>query len=384
MSNLPVLIPETVETKPLLDLDILVLDYANKTILVYDNQDFELMLDFTKVDVESILTCIEDHSNLDPSDPIYAINGFTFILVKDFVKNPIQCSVGTDNPSIPSSKLLFETYFKLKNELVEVLNIETGEITKYLDLDAALINLDVTYYDLLKLPVNEYRAVSDVSHYVFPVVKDNYIFRFVRHLFNWTSYSRTALEPSGLLVFEENDQNSLIWHKQINSPFKSEVDRMQLAVKKLVDEGKVDPVTFKPKNSSRPWNTGIDTQDVIDAVASSKDVTFVSEKARLLFYLFNTDDRTRDEGLGITERHYANRKLANEWRDHILSVIGTDNQDAVQAMRKLWLRMMGTTNLLDNHPKGLGKHIEVYNGECERITEEEIEEYWSFLRYLRR
>lgn len=223
MSNLPVLIPETVETKPLLDHDILVLDYANKTILVYDNQDFELMLDFTKVDVESILTCIEDHHNLGPSDPIYAINGFTFMLVKDFVKNPIQCGIGTDNPSIPSSKLLFHIYFELKNELIEVLNIETGEITKYFDLDAALINLDVTYYDLLKFPVKAHRVIGDITDYVFPVVRDNYIFRIVRHPLNWTTYSHSALEPSGLLTLEEHDSV-----EHVNNSHQARVNKVNL------------------------------------------------------------------------------------------------------------------------------------------------------------
>ena len=188
------LMQETVETRPMLAWDLLVLDYANSRVLVYDKGQLDQAIEYTKVAKEDIIQCVYEHQNVQHDADVYVINGFTFLLVKDFYRYPIQCSLGKDNPAIQSSKLLYQYYTSLLGEMTEVLDIDTGEIRKFIDIGAALYTTGSCYYDLLKLPITSYRSVVDLEYYVFPVVADSFIFKTIKHFHNWQDYIDIVLD----------------------------------------------------------------------------------------------------------------------------------------------------------------------------------------------
>lgn len=205
------LMQESVETREMIDNDILVLDYANQTILVYGADDLNLMIQQTNVDIDSIVACIADHRGRYDRDEVFVINGFTFIQVSDFMRYPIQASLGKGNDSIKSSKDLYAYYADTKifdAKPVELLNCQSGQITQYYNLDVALRALDSSFYDILKVPLKGYRQILDLEHYAFPMVLDEFVVRLVSNKVPWTEYLALALEDFEALELISNDTGS--------------------------------------------------------------------------------------------------------------------------------------------------------------------------------
>ena len=435
------LMQETVETREMLASDILVLDYINQTILVYDKDREDLAAELTGVDWVSIFISLLDHEDRQANDEIYVVNGYTFIYVKDFIRSPIQCSLGRDNPSVQCSIDLWNHFtFDTKAQITEIFDINDGSIKQFYNLITALDSLSASYYNVLAVPLGDHTIVTNIDYCVFPIVQDNYIVRLQSHPVPWSEYNALAIKDYEAYESLIEESRELELNQLMEEEVKQERQQFEIDYSTITpethrfnhyfieqqitplmmadilvngtDEDRrvkllMDPNILNTKKQLRGWyevledrlNCLYDTDnqskalEVFYAFADKcgmelairsladegklKPEYFQSEKARLIFYLLKTDGKTRCDGLGITEELYCDNKLANDWFNSISVVIGSDNHEAMTKLHGLWRGMTKRKNLLDDHPEGLGKHIEVYPGEGECISEEEVEEYWS-------
>lgn len=383
--------------------DLLVLNYQNKSITVYDQFDLLRVSKETRVDVGSIMESLQDHHTYQTDDDVMILNGSTFINVSDFTRRPIQCSLGSGNPSVETSIQLYKTYSNYM-EPVEVYDIVSGEITGYPNLQVALMSMDRTLYDLLKFPINSRRQFADISQYVFPIVTNDFIVKLNINTLSWNQYMALATddwETADVVEEMERIDSSLDeiaqmsvdliskclddkdYQKAIQNWYEYFIDklyyghdlaqlwrdkalvlagdnvRLQEGIRKLYSNFMDD--VFIEKTDHFKVNEPV--------LPRNKDSeTFISEKARLLFYL-NQDGRCRQEGLGIEKIHYCSRRRADEWRDQIADVI-SDDPDGMAKLTELWRHMTEHHSLLYGAPGGLSRHIEVYPNV--KISEEEF------------
>jgi hypothetical protein len=68
---------------------------------------------------------------------------------------------------------------------------------------------------------------------------------------------------------------------------------------------------------------------------------FVSREAELVFYLTQLDGKKRNELLGITEAHYEDRELAEEWHNSIYQHV-KDNKEAIDSLAKIYSIMISS------------------------------------------
>lgn len=186
------LMKESVETKPLEQNDVLLLDFLEPCIRVIPSTEFEDFLAAEDIEaIKAIRQSILDHSDRKENDPVYVYNGFTALMVSDFIKQPIQASNGVNKDTIQLSLELFSLYTNY-DQPVEILNLHSGEIFKFVDLLSAINNLNHGLYDLIKLEINDDFDCA-TEEYCFPVVNEKWIYRPCNHPVEWSEYMEYSI-----------------------------------------------------------------------------------------------------------------------------------------------------------------------------------------------
>lgn len=61
--------------------------------------------------------------------------------------------------------------------------------------------------------------------------------------------------------------------------------------------------------------------DLIKGITFEEDLYFKSEAERYMFALLEMDGSARADILGITRAHYRYKEIADQWRNHIFTII---------------------------------------------------------------
>lgn len=212
------LLNETVKTVQLNDTDITIIDFNKQRILVEEFRAIDQVSQMTGVVSNDIRSCMMDHDDCNVMlDELYLINGYCFMTLLDYchiLHNPaterISPFKNLDNhPSIKSSHQLYQVYgldSDTRARPCELLSLLTGEIQQFYSPLYALQSINRSLYDILKVPLNPRREITDYEHYIFPVIQEEFVLRLTNHFIGWEEYVLHAIEDEEAIQQLEDER----------------------------------------------------------------------------------------------------------------------------------------------------------------------------------
>lgn len=208
------------------DSSVLVVDHVTNKCLVFDNAVKASM--HTNVDVRSITSAL-DESEINPGK--YMIAGWSFILVKDFLKNPVTKDKQTTSEAAAASRHQYHANLAidLVGPEVSVMNIYDGVITKFANLRKAIDYYCDRFYEVLKWQISkDVNEFSDNKLYCY----NSRIYKFENDKREWWNHIDTRLEV-------KNDKVDVPWVEDTSKSIKKSIKLPTELIVKDYKNGKV-------------------------------------------------------------------------------------------------------------------------------------------------